>query len=81
MKTNNTKNNVTVNATYTVAVYSMGMLVGHVEMSNTDIAKFNADNRGELYAKALLNRKEVKTEPELVNGDERFRDLPLDLPF
>ena len=53
-------NNVTVNATYTVAVYSMGMIIGHVEMTNKEIAKFNSDNRGELYAKALLNRKEVK---------------------
>lgn len=59
MKTTNTiSNNVTVN--YTVAIYSMGMLVGHVEMTNTDIAKFNASNRGELYAKALLNRKEAR---------------------
>jgi hypothetical protein len=76
----NTTNNVTVN-NYTCAIYASGMLVGHVEMTNTDIAKFNADNRGELYAKALLNRKEVKTEPELINGDERFRDLENDLPF
>ena len=50
--------NVTVN--YTVAVYASGMLIGHVEMTNKEVAKFNSDNRGELYAKALLNRKEVK---------------------
>ena len=58
---NNTTNaiNATVN-TFTVAVYASGMLIGHVEMTNTDIAKFNSENRGELYAKALLNRKEVK---------------------
>lgn len=60
MKNVSKNTNATVNATYTCAVYSMGMLVGHVEMTNTDIAKFNSDNRGELYAKALLNRKEVK---------------------
>lgn len=51
--------NVTVN-TYNCAVYAQGMLVGHVEMTNQQLAAFNAENRGELYAKALLNRKEVK---------------------
>ena len=50
--------NVTV-VNYTVAIYAAGMLVGHVEMTNTDIARFNSENRGELYAKALI-RKEVK---------------------
>jgi len=59
MKTTISNSNVTVNATYTAAIYASGMLIGHVEMTNTDIAKFNADNRGELYAKALI-RKEVK---------------------
>lgn len=60
MKTNmNNSNIVTVNATYTAAIYAQGMLVGHVEMTNKEIAAFNSDNRGELYAKALI-RKEVK---------------------
>ena len=54
MKTTNT-----TNVTYTCAIYSMGMLIGHVEMTNKEVAKFNSDNRGELYAKALI-RKEVK---------------------
>lgn len=55
----NTMNtNVTINC-YTVAIYASGMLVGHVEMTNKEIAKFNSSNRGELYAKALI-RKEVK---------------------
>lgn len=75
---NTINTNVTIN-TFTVAVYASGMLVGHVEMTNQQLAAFNAENRGELYAKALLNRKEVKT--ELVNGDELFRDLENDLPF
>ena len=52
------KNNATVNY-YTCAVYASGMLVGHVEMTNKELAAFNAANRGELYAKALI-RKEVK---------------------
>lgn len=55
-KTNS--NNVTVNV-YTCAVYASGMIVGHVEMTNKEVAAFNAANRGELYAKALI-RKEVK---------------------
>jgi hypothetical protein len=60
MKTNtiSTISNVTVN--YTCAIYAQGMLIGHVEMTNKEIAAFNAGNRGELYAKALLNRKEAK---------------------
>lgn len=58
MKNLNTNSNVTV--VYTVAVYAQGMLIGHVEMTNKQLAAFNASNRGELYAKALLNRKEVK---------------------
>lgn len=49
--------NVTVN--YTCAIYSMGMIIGHVEMTNVEMTRFNAENRGELYAKALI-RKEVK---------------------
>lgn len=50
--------NVTVN-TYNCAIYANGMLVGHVEMTNVEMTRFNAENRGELYAMALI-RKEVK---------------------
>ena len=53
-----TNSNVTV-VNYTVAIYAAGMIVGHVEMTNKQIVQFNSDNRGELYAKALI-RKEVK---------------------
>ena len=60
MGTMKTMNNVTVNNTFTAAIYASGMIIGHVEMTNKQIAAFNSDNRGELYAKALLNRKEVK---------------------
>lgn len=56
----NAKNSSNVTVNYTVAVYASGMLIGHVEMTNKQLAAFNAQNRGELYAKALLNRKEVK---------------------
>jgi hypothetical protein len=59
MKKNIKNTNVTVNC-YTCAIYAQGMLIGHVEMTNKEIAAFNAGNRGELYAKALLNRKEAK---------------------
>lgn len=62
MNTINSNNNttVTVNNVFACAIYSYGMLVGHVEMTNTEIVRFNSENRGELYAKALLNRKEAK---------------------
>ena len=57
MNKNAKNSNVTVN--YNVAIYALGMIIGHVEMTNKEIAKFNSANRGELYAKALI-RKEVK---------------------
>lgn len=58
MKNATINTNVTVNV-YTTAIYAYGQIIGHVEMTNKEIVTFNAANRGELYAKALI-RKEVK---------------------